>query len=268
MAFEGLVPVTDVSVGDWLEPRMCGFGAQVCSVVPTQGFEAVARVLHPAEEEGRPVPWSEVCERLGRTAHPVMQWNAIAGVREHTVEEGRWPRRRRYSTTTSEWQGKQPDVGNLPAPVLTTLLDVLARSTDPAGDCYHALWEGFGWIDGRGVGLLHAEGTPPPTPPPPALPEDLLSGPRLVLPARQYLLFRGPLRAALTIGDDTAGRVSPQSPNLLWPEDRSWCVATEIDLDSTLVAGPRALVDAVLAEPGLEAWPVRPADDLSRWGTA
>ncbi len=48
--------------------------------------------------------------------------------------------------------------------------------------------------------------------------------------------------------------------------DRSWCVATEIDLDSTLVAGDAALIDAVLARGGLEAWPVGPSDLLSTDG--
>lgn len=266
MAFEGLVAVADVSVGGWLEPRMCGFGGRVCSVVPTDGFDAVVRVLHPAADRDSPVSWAEVCRRLGRTPHPLMQWRSVAGVRQHDVVEGRWPRRRRYTTSTSEWAGLEPDEGNLPAPVLADLLEVLAGFTDAGVDCYHALWEGWGWLDGRGVRYLVAEGSPPAPHPPPALPEDVLAGPRLVLPERAYLLFRGLLEASRRMGDDLGGRFRPQSPNLLWPEDRSWCVATEIDLDSTLVAGPQALVDAVLAHPGLEAWPVGPDDDLTREG--
>jgi hypothetical protein len=43
------------------------------------------------------------------------------------------------------------------------------------------------------------------------------------------------------------------------PADRSRC-ATEIDFDSTPVGGSRGLVDAVLAEPRLEAWPVAEGD--------
>jgi hypothetical protein len=54
-----------------------------------------------------------------------------------------------------------------------------------------------------------------------------------------------------------------QSPNLFWPADRSWCVASEIDFDSTLVGGSRDLVDAVLAHPGLEVWPVSAGDSLA-----
>jgi hypothetical protein len=33
-----------------------------------------------------------------------------------------------------------------------------------------------------------------------------------------------------------------RSPNQWWPQDRAWCVASEIDLDSTLVAGSQDLV--------------------------
>lgn len=32
------------------------------------------------------------------------------------------------------------------------------------------------------------------------------------------------------------------SPSILWPDDHGWAIATEIDFDSTLVAGTRALV--------------------------
>jgi hypothetical protein len=57
----------------------------------------------------------------------------------------------------------------------------------------------------------------------------------------------------------------PQSPNLLWPQDQSWCLATEIDFDSTLVAGSTHLVEAVLAASDLEAWRVQEGDDLTAY---
>ena len=43
-------------------------------------------------------------------------------------------------------------------------------------------------------------------------------------------------------------------------------MATEIDFDSTVVAGSAALVEAVLAREDLEAWSVQPADLLSTDG--
>jgi hypothetical protein len=62
-------------------------------------------------------------------------------------------------------------------------------------------------------------------------------------------LFRGPLEIALK-GPWTRWH---QTPNLWWPHDRAWFVATEIDFDSTLVGGSHALIDALLANDALEA---------------
>ncbi len=46
----------------------------------------------------------------------------------------------------------------------------------------------------------------------------------------------------------------PQSPSIFWPDDESWCVATEIDLFCTYVGGSRALIDELLADERLEVW--------------
>lgn len=68
---------------------------------------------------------------------------------------------------------------------------------------------------------------------------------------RDYLLFTGPVTAA------TAFRNDPwfQSPNLWWPEDRAWFVATEIDGYSTYIGGEQACIDALVAHPHLEVLP-------------
>lgn len=72
----------------------------------------------------------------------------------------------------------------------------------------------------------------------------------------------GPLEAAVDLGSRVAFFV-PQSPNLFWPADLAWCVATEIDLPYTYVGGSAALVEDVLAHPALEAWPAEPSDPVS-----
>jgi hypothetical protein len=97
------------------------------------------------------------------------------------------------------------------------------------------------------------------TPDPPALIRAAWPGPRIHLPARDYLLFEAPLAAVPGFGKS----VDNQSPNLFWPDDHAWCVATEIDLFCTLVAGPEALADALLSEPRLEAWRVDPGDPVT-----
>ena len=56
----------------------------------------------------------------------------------------------------------------------------------------------------------------------------------------------------------------PQSPNLFWPEDRAWCVASEIDLHCTLVGGLQKLADDLIANPAFETWFVFPEDPVTR----
>jgi hypothetical protein len=248
-----LVPVADPAVGDWLEPRSGGGLGTVGSEVP-HGYAAYARVFHPVDHaDGRPhLTWAEVCRRTGRIPHPLMQW--------HAVQRG----------DHETWDDGAPDLGNLDPAALAVLVDVLAPATGEQ-ECFHALWDGWGWIrGGSSVAIMVAtDGPGEPEPPQiePGVPADVLALPRLRRPDRKYLLFRGPLRAALEMGRRTdAFGFEPQSPSLIWPADRSWCVATEIDFDSTLVGGSTELVAAVLDAPGLEAWPVTPADRLTHDG--
>ncbi|NHC47348.1 hypothetical protein G9H72_19040 [Motilibacter sp. K478] len=244
---EGLQSVPDVGVAAWIAPRLGGPVGSVGFVVP-RGYPAYARVLHPVQAgQGVGVTtWARVCAATGRVPHALMQWlritRPVRGAGLPTAGDGRW---------------SEVDVepGNLEQGSLRALLDVLAASTR-GQDCLHALWDGYGWAAMIGRS----------TAPAPVL-DEALAAPRVTLPGRDYLLFGGRLHAALHIGDQvTDGWVLPQSPNLLWPADRSWCLATEVDFDSTLVGGQPGLVAAVLAHPGLEAWPVTEDDDLSALG--
>jgi hypothetical protein len=101
-------------------------------------------------------------------------------------------------------------------------------------------------------------------PVPPALPAEVLEGPRVRLPGRDYLLFAGPLAAVPQLGwTSPGGGFFPQSPNLFWPHDHAWCVASEIDLFCTLVAGLEELAEVLVGDPRLEAWRVRPANPIA-----
>lgn len=80
------------------------------------------------------------------------------------------------------------------------------------------------------------------------------------LPAREYLLLTGPVEAAADTGE-IAG--NGQMPNLWWPADHAWCVASEIDLSSTYIGGSRALVERLCADKCIEALEAHPEDD--RW---
>lgn len=51
-----------------------------------------------------------------------------------------------------------------------------------------------------------------------------------------------------------------QSPNLWWPEDRSWIVATEVDYAWTYVGGTSRLIERLLTDQRLEALPAKLSD--------
>ena len=189
----GLEPVVDVSAGDWLAGRLRGSLGTVGSVVP-QGFAAYARVLHPVElDDGRgSLRWEQVCQLTGRIPHALMQWAAIATPTAWSEVP---------TTPSGRWDGGDVRVGTLAPASLGALINALAPTTDRQ-DCFHALWEGWGWVDGAGVKVVSAgdgrsaESAPVPEP---GVSAEVRALPRLRLPHRAYLLFRGPLRAALVL---------------------------------------------------------------------
>ena len=79
-------------------------------------------------------------------------------------------------------------------------------------------------------------------------------------PGREYFLLRGGVSAAALFG---RSMMLHGGPNLWWPDDRAWCVSTEVDLDSTYVSGSSALIAELLAHPDLEAFPAQIEDDVS-----
>ena len=224
----------DVSEGEWIAARLGGAFGAVTRAVPS-GFAGYVRICHPpSDQDARRVSWHAVARQTGRRAHPVMQWHALVGSADA------------LNVTGSLWPGENPQRGNLAPEVLAPLCDPLADHTATPERCFFCLWEGWGWIQASSISAEH------------------LSGPRLHLPDREYLLLAGPLHAALQIGHWYGPEAfAAQSPNLFWPADRTWCVASEIDFDSTLIGGSTELVDAILQAPELDAWSVQPDDSLA-----
>ena len=100
----------------------------------------------------------------------------------------------------------------------------------------------------------------------------LQRGPLLELPQREYVLLAADVHEFTdrswteAAGLGWAGGFNGPTPNLLWPADRAWFLASEIDFDSTLVGGSRALIDAIVSDPALEAAEVGPDTDLTWQG--
>ena len=188
-----------------------------------RGFSDYARIFHPAYlgEERQPVRWAAVASWTGRQVHPLMQFERIAGLDEDTG----------VMYPDPPW-GSHPDNGSIPEAECRTLVEVLRDFTSTPGSCYFCLWEGFGFIDER---IYKADS-------------------RVRAPGRDYLLFSGPLDAVMTFLHRD-GPFWGDSPNIWWPQDRAWCVATDIDLYDTYVGGGQGCIEAILNSPDLEALP-------------
>jgi hypothetical protein len=249
----------DASAGAWIAPALAGEFGAVTLQVPS-GYAAYVRICHPATgKEDAPVRWSDVAAATGRQAHPLMQWHALVGSPDS------------LNFTGSLWCGRPPERGELAVAPFAALCDVLAAHTHSPADCLFGIWEGWGWVHGGGVGFTLVAGAkrhdgvvPTTALIPPAFTEQERDQARLTLPDREYILLAGPLSAATQIGDPHGPRgFEFHSPNLVWPADRAWFVASEIDFDSTLVGGTSDLARAILDDPTLDAWPVEPDSSLA-----
>jgi hypothetical protein len=244
---------------DWIGDRLADFGSCVTAIVP-QGFEAYVRVFHPATgRNGEPISWSEIAAKSGRTMHRLAQFHAI----------------NRTEVTEVDPAGNGPGNGNLPPRLLEAVCAAVRAHTGTPDSCFFCLWVGYGWMDntgssGRVVFTPIGYTGPPPEPfgytdiVPEFIRTAVASETRVLLPARDYLFFEGPLEGAVEFGEYlTPEHFLPQSPNLFWPEDRTWCVATEIDLFCTLIGGSEEMADRLIADPLLEAWRVFPDDPIT-----
>ena len=214
-------PMTDLAPARWIQEGLWPWGPgsgrsdyRVGCLVPV-GFAGYARVLHPAY-------------RHTEDGLKPVRWSTVASwtgrvahpqmqfLRIANLRFGEYP----------EW-GMLPNEGSLPADEAERLVAILRPFTSTPEDCYFGVWEGFG------VPELNA----------------FADYPRIQVPHRAYFLFRGSISAVphLTFGS------FKQTPNLWWPEDRTWCVASEIDLSETYVGASSECIAALLGDQSLEA---------------
>lgn len=173
--------------------------------------------------------------------------------------------------------------------VFADLVDALTPHTRSPSAAWFGLWDGWGDIEDQAAArYVESIGdqsswfgrffrSPRDTTKIPAAFEpSVLSAPRLSIPPaeahRAYLLFHGPLADA---GDWGAAPMGPgwpardiSVPNLMWPEDRAWCVAADVDPDWIGVGGSGPAIDAVLADPRLTTEAVDYGPHPSSWETA
>jgi hypothetical protein len=244
----------DVSPADWIMRSLRSSdresGGRLSSFMP-DGFEAYARVFHPARDGERSVRWAELGADHGVSLTPDVAFSEV--VRKDQRDPNAYD--------------IDPLDGHLPSAECAALSRLLHPHTGSPETCWFCLWEGDGAFWSQAHSVLstgrarrrRAKAT--------AQDEFLRSVPKVMAESRSYFLFRGPLEAACAFKID--GWDLP--PNIWWPDDRSWCVVTEIDGYSTYVGATRAAIDELLTSNELEAIevsldvPLDPGPFQPRW---
>ena len=156
--------------------------------------------------------------------------------------------------------------------VLARLLRVLERHTSTSQGCFFGLWDGYGHVHGgSAVAVLYTTQRPrwwdrrrlaPRLSVPAAFPPEVVQGPRVRIPNRDYLLFRGPLQEAGQWGARGPAwqDAPPRIPNLMWPADHAWFAATDVDNDWTGIGGSPDLLDELLQHRDIDAQRLDPCD--------
>lgn len=144
----------------------------------------------------------------------------------------------------------------------TELTGLLARHSSQPDACWFCVWDGYGYFHAGAVKQLVAVSS--------SLPAwrrwwerrrvmrrarpGEIKGPRVPLPNRDYFLFTGSVAEAV-------GWL--EGPNLWWPDDRAWCVASEIDLPHSYVGGSSGLISDILGSRRIGATPASLDDALA-----
>jgi hypothetical protein len=217
----------DAQAAGWLTDRLDDFARSVCSVVPA-GFRAYVRIFHPAarfasDGSESTVRWEAIAAASGKQVHAAMQLPALTGIDMHAEE-------------LPGVFDSAPEIGTLPPSVAAPLVSTLSRHTATPERCWFALWDGYG-------------GTP----------RRVRQAPTFHLPFRDYYLLTGPIEwATLDVLDGWQ-----QSANLWWPDDHAWCVATEIDFNTSYVGCGEACRDEILTLTDVEAKTIEPSSGIT-----
>lgn len=255
MTFVPPVVAQSAVPAEWVTSRIDVFARDWVTGMVGPDFQAYARIFHPLDDESDAPSWADVARSTGRIMHAGAQWTQIKPATAD-VRDGR------------SFPG-EPRIGHLEVQALSAVCAILPRHTETPARCWFALWDGWGWEHPGGSTVLRSTDSDEPLPPLKMAPQGWqldLTGPTFVLPGREYRLFGGPVDAAARMGHwISADWFEPQSPSIFWPDDHHWCVATEVDADTTLIGGSRDLIAEVINSPLLEALPI--ARDASQLDT-
>ncbi len=212
---------------DWLIGKL-DWENDLRSWIP-KGFERYVRILHPGyiivgkEWETRrvAVPWSIVSKWSGKPL------NATTHIYDLMVRPDGHDWRRQGEG------GEEPHQGEMDRESLSRLLAHLSENATRTDEIWMLIWFGYGG------------------------PEDTIGLPievseQLTASARKYFLRRGSIIPSPL---DYSDSMFDHPPSFWWPADRSWFASCDIDASSTYVGGSKKLIDQILNDPSLEAFP-------------
>lgn len=246
----GMEASLDLSEAEWVRESLTTFAKDVASIVPAV-FAEYARIFHPLQGGVR---WGEVANANGRVLHAEAQFQGVATPVGAPLPMHQWDVRGPWAC---------PRTGTMPSDVRDHLAHVLAEFTITPDRISFGLWDGYGYLhpsrgSGRALtrsGAVIARWKHPDPHPHPEWFEARPRRPTLELPNRSYLMYNGALSDVSSWPWD--------GPNLWWPHDRAWFVASEIDFVSTYVGGTAEAIAAILAATELEALPARISDSIN-----
>lgn len=223
---------------DWIENRSATYRGRTSDLVPPR-FSKYYRLFHPVETalEGSFEAWAAVAQRNQRVMHPLAQFHAISTPATIAVDN---PPKTDFEPGVRRDPG--PWVGSLRRTHFQWLVSILAASGASHDVCY-GLWDGYAGFEAC-----------------------VASAPVASLPLRKYYLFQGSLSNDAECWFDFITRCDGhvyQSPNIMWPTDRRWFVATGVDFSYTIIGCDPATGNLLAGQSLLEVASVRPNDDLS-----
>jgi len=252
--------------------------------------DAESAALHGAYID-ETTTWAETAAAFGTQLHPLAQWQRLV----RTPVDGDW--RTRNAPDGREFTS--PEEGSMPPELLAAVARHLVAHTATPDAGFAALWEGRGGLLGhfgqtpsraflmfgdepgheqmleRSIHNPFEDAFRKPSWQPGILSEEISKGARLELPGRDHVLFSAPPRAFAdpawvldapwrdVEAEEHGFPPSAQHPSLIWPEDRAWVLISEIDYDSTIVAGSADLIRSICDDPAIEALPVTENADLT-----
>jgi hypothetical protein len=272
--------IDDVNRGAWLRIHLDPSWRDMHVFVP-HGFEAYARVFHPATRdrpadtgtwhgyagadvfdfEEEKVTWAAVAGTFGAKMHPLAQYHRLlTGAPRDKYEQ---------VIDADGWRYMEPSEGDLDPTVLAAVAGHLAGHTHAPDSGVAGIVEYNGWWNisarharlfeypyGQGAETRATAAQLQPTP-----------APYLTLIDRSYALCKAGARMFTDTNwttDAPWGQYGyAKSPSILWPDDKAWVLVTEMDYDSTIVAGGQQLITDLVRDPDIEAMIIREGADLS-----